>query len=190
MSAGGSGDAGGSYKIYSSRSRRGALLSLGALLVLVLAFGDAFVKVLDHPHPVIVIAYALVTMIAIIGCAGYIIPTWPVLRRTPLLSLDDNGVRLHSWGLAIPWSNVSAVRISMVSLSDDRKSATSATLLFIAVSDERVLKEARGIARYFARTGIDRLGAPLWVSLSALAISVDDLCNAIERIGSTSVERP
>jgi hypothetical protein len=186
MSSGWPGDPGETYKIYSSQTRRGALLSLVALAVIVVAFGVAFVGVLNHPHPVIVITYTAVTIVAIIGCAGFMIPTWPRLRGKPLLSLDRNGVRLYSWRLVMPWSNVSSVRISMVTLPDNRKSPK---LLFIAVSDQRVLDETHGIARYFARTGIDRLGAPLWVSLSSLAISIDDLCDAIERIGSISVER-
>ncbi|GAA4623009.1 hypothetical protein GCM10023196_017480 [Actinoallomurus vinaceus] len=96
---------------------------------------------------------------------------WRAARRLPFLTLDSDGVMLHSARVALPWSNVAEVRI--VSRSPDGR--TAKLIVFVPVDTDRAVAGLRGMPRRFARSGIKRVGGPIFVRPYALAMPFEEV---------------
>ncbi|MEV0407190.1 hypothetical protein [Actinoallomurus sp. NPDC050550] len=108
---------------------------------------------------------------------------WRAARRRPLLTLDSERVVLHSARVALPWSNVAEVRI--VNRAPDRR--TAKLIVFVPVDADRVVAGLRGMPRQFARSGIKRLGGPIFVRPEDMAMPFDEVLAAVRRLTAVPI---
>lgn len=94
------------------------------------------------------------------------------LRGAPLLTLDAEGVTLHSARVTLPWSNVAEARI-------EHRPGRPALLVFVAADERRAVAALRGLPRRFASSGIRRVGGPVFVRADQLARPVEDVLAAV-----------
>ena len=123
--------------------------------------------------------------VGFVGCAAatlLIIPPYlravvRTLRGAPLLTLDRDGVTLHSARIRLPWSNVAEIRIGHTA----GRGPAGDTLVFVPVDESRVLAELHGMRRRFARDGMRRLGGPIFVRVVQLASPIEEVLAAARR---------
>ncbi|MCO6003805.1 hypothetical protein NE236_02325 [Actinoallomurus purpureus] len=108
---------------------------------------------------------------------------WRTVRRLPLLTLGSERVVLHSARVALPWSDIAEVRI--VSRSPDDR--TAKIIVFVPVDADRVLAGLRGMPRRFARSGIKRVGGPIFVRPHDLAMPFAEVLAAVRRVTAVPV---
>jgi hypothetical protein len=108
---------------------------------------------------------------------------WRAARRRPLLTLDSERVVLHSARVALPWSDVAELRI--VNRSPDGR--TAKLIVFVPVDADRVIAGLRGMPRRFARSGIRRLGGPIFVRPEDLAMPFDEVLAAVRRLAAVPI---
>jgi hypothetical protein len=102
------------------------------------------------------------------------------LGGAPLLTVDGGGVTLHSARVRLPWSNVAEVRIR-------HRPGQAGVLVFVPADAARATGGLRGPARWFARSGIDRLGGPVFLRTDQLTCPVDDLLAAVRAVAAVPV---
>ena len=133
--------------------------------------------------------YAVVGFVACAAATLLIVPLYlravvRALRGAPLLTLDRDGVTLHSARIRLPWTNVAQIRIRHTA----GRSPAGDTLVFVPVDENRVLTELHGLRRWFARDGIRRLGGPIFVRVDQLASPIEEVL-AAARCWSTAPVR-
>lgn len=126
------------------------------------------------------IAFGLVTLLIV---PRYLRAAGRALRGAPLLSLDRDGVVLHSARIVLPWSNVEEIRIDHTA----GRGARSDTLVFVPVDERAAVQALRGLPRWFARDGIKRLGGPIFVRAGHLAKPIEEILSAARRSTSAPV---
>lgn len=102
----------------------------------------------------------------------------------PLLTLDADGVELHSVRLRLPWSNVDKIR-----LMSSSPRGTNMVLVFVP-RDLRPVTRGRGPwMRWTARDYTRRYGSPLMITVNALAVDVDEVLRVASRYTDAPVSR-
>lgn len=104
------------------------------------------------------------------------------LRGAPMLTLDREGVTLHSARVTLPWANVAEVRIDRMT----GRGPGADTIVFVPVDENAAVAALRGLPRRFARDGIRRLGGPIALRAAQLTCPVDDFV-AVLRSASVPV---
>lgn len=105
------------------------------------------------------------------------------LTGAPLLSLDREGVTLHSARVSLPWSNLKEIRIGHPA---DR-GPNFDTLVFVPADESAAIETLRGLPRWFARDGIKRVGGPIFVRAGHLALPIEDIVHAARQWTSAPV---
>jgi hypothetical protein len=126
------------------------------------------------------IAFGLVTLLIV---PRYLRAAARAFRGAPFLTLDREGVTLHSARIALPWSNVAEIRIDHTAGRGSR----SDTLVFVPVDERAAVAALRGLPRWFARDGIKRFGGPIFVRAGHLASPVEEILSAARRSTSAPV---
>jgi hypothetical protein len=135
-------------------------------------------------------AGSVYAVVGLVGCAAatlLIVPLYlravvRALRGAPLLTLDRDGVTLHSARIRLPWSNVAQIRIGHIG-----HGPAGDTLVFVPADESRVIAELRGLRRRFARDGIRRLGGPIFVRVDQLESPLDEVLAAARRWSAAPV---
>lgn len=102
------------------------------------------------------------------------------LRGDPLLSLDGDGVTLHSARVTLPWSNVAEVRI-------EHRPRRGDLLVFVPADERLAVEGLRGVPGKFARDGIQRVGGPIFVRTPQLAAPIEEVLSAVRRLSDAPV---
>ena len=154
-------------------------LFLSCLPVLVLLFGTIYTGFLMFGLKSVFLAllfvvFALVTLLFV---PLYLRAVVRVLIGRPLLTLDGDGVAMHSARIRLPWSNVAEIRIDHT-----RSGRPAADMIVFVPRDEReVLATHRRWSRRFARDGIRRHGGPIFLRASVLACPIEKILAAAGR---------
>jgi hypothetical protein len=143
----------------------------------VLLAGTAYTGSLARNQLVAVVPFVVLAVISLLAVFFYLRAFVRALRRSPLLSLDGEGVTLHSARVRLPWSNVAEVRIDHAA----GRRRSSETIVFVPVDAVRAVEELRGMARRFARDGIQRHGGPIFVRVAFLARPLEEILAAVQR---------
>lgn len=101
-------------------------------------------------------------------------------RGAPLLTINEDGVTLHSARVGLPWSNVAEVRV-------ERRPGRAELLVFVPVDAGQVETAHRGTPRWFARSGSSRVGGPIFVRADQLALPLEEVLAAVRRSTSAPV---
>lgn len=167
--------------VIAVRYRRSALGPPGALsLILVLATactGHLALGSGSGPATAAVTVSALLTLVFVPLYLRAVVRT---LRGAPLLSLDRDGVTLHSARVTLPWSNVAEIRIV-------HKPGHADLLVFVPVDGRQAVESLHGLPRRFASDGIRRVGGPIFLRVPQLADPVEDLLSAARRLTTAPV---
>ena len=116
--------------------------------------------------------------------AGYVArAVWRAKRRRPLLTLDSEGVVLHSARVSLPWSNIAEVRI----LNRSPDGRTAKLIVFAPVDAGRAVAGLRGMPRRFARDGIERVGGPIFARPHDMAMPLDQVLAAVRRLTTVPI---
>jgi hypothetical protein len=99
---------------------------------------------------------------------------WRAFRGLPLLTLDDEGVTLHSARTHLDWANVAEIRIVPTA-----KQGRNKVIVFVPVDAQRSMDGLSWYGRWFARDGIRRLGSPVFAPVEGLPI--DEVVAAARR---------
>lgn len=156
------------------------LLTIGLPLCAVLLALTAYTGFLAWALPMMVLgpmAFAIFALMSLVVVPAYLRAVVRALRGVPLLTLDGEGVTLHSARVRLPWSNVAEIRIDRTA----RRPRSSDTIVFVPVDEIRAVEELRGRPRRFARDGIRRLGGPIFVRIGFLACPLDEILAAVRR---------
>ena len=159
--------------------RRSSVLGLGVPLCVVLLAGTVYTGFLARGLSMLpaVVAFAGCVLASLVLVPLYLRAVVRALSGAPLLTLDGEGVTLHSARVRLPWSNVAAIRIDH---SSGRR-RSSDTIVFVPVDEVRAVEELRGLPRRFARDGIQRLGGPIFVRVTHLGRPLDEILAAVRR---------
>lgn len=177
------------YKIYDSYTRLRIVLSISACLAVMGGLAYAAV-VLSRGHrsagqtAVAAALYLVVPATALVVGGVLMLPTLRVVFRIPLLSLDSDGVVLHSVRLKVRWSDIDEIVKTRLPGVDNK---ARCALLFSVVDDQAVLRDVGRLAGKVAAAGMSRYDAPMWVYCDDFSIPIDDVIAAIERISSIQV---
>jgi hypothetical protein len=183
-----SGDA---LKVYD----REALPIAGATLVMCLFAVASTVTpllVLASGKTLGAVVFALIAWASVVASAGFLVllmvlPTWRRFRRIPLLVVGADGITHAAYHLHLPWSNVAEVQLAPMR---HPKGEPVPVLMFVAVDNERVFREAGWWGRVAARSNVRRFAGPLWISCAALdSLPLDQVLSAIEQHTGTPVRR-
>jgi hypothetical protein len=132
-----------------------------------------------------------VTAVPVVACLVFAVVVFvPLFVRAvvrallgaPLLTIDDDGVTLHSARVVLPWSNVAEVRV-------EQRPGGAPRLVFVPADPQRVVSAHRGLARTFARSGTARVGGPVFVRADQLALPLEDVLAAVRRSAPVPVRR-
>lgn len=107
---------------------------------------------------------------------------WRMVRNRPLLTLDAGGVTLHSARVSLRWLDVAEVRV--VTRPDGVR-----TVVFVAEDPDLALGRLQGLAFWFAKDGIERVGGPVFVRARDLAIDLEELLTAIHRFTAAPIKQ-
>lgn len=183
-----SGDA---LKVYDRR----ALPIAGAVLIMclfIVASTVALLLVLGSDKTVGAVVFALIAWAVVVASAGFLVllmvlPTWRRSRRIPLLVVGADGITHTAYRLHMAWSNVAEVQLAPMR---HPKGEPVPVLMFVAVDNERVFREAGWWGRAVARSNVRRFAGPLWISCAALdSLPLDQVLSAIEQHTGTPVRR-
>jgi hypothetical protein len=162
--------------------RRGAA-SLRQFALVCLLFAAATALIVDDGRDdgmayVAVVPAAVFVYFTAMAVRAY----WRSARGRPLLTLDDDGVTLHSARVTLPWANVAEVKIVTAP-------AGVRTVIFVARDDDAVLDALRGPARQFAKDGIARVGGPVFARAHDLAMPLEELLSAVHRFTGVPINQ-
>lgn len=129
------------------------------------------------PYGAAVCGLIFVFLAAMTGRAG-----WRAVRNRPLLTLDAGGVILHSARVTLRWLDVAEIRV--VTRPDGVR-----TVVFVAEDPDLALGRLQGLAFWFAKDGIDRLGGPIFVRAHDLAIELEQLLTEIHRFTAVPIKQ-
>lgn len=102
----------------------------------------------------------------------------------PLLSLDADGVLLHSVRLRVAWSDVAQIR-----LVQTRPGSRTMMLVFVPHDPGRVAAGRGPWARLFARDYTRRLGSPIVAPVDDVAAEVDEMLRVARHYTDAPVRR-
>jgi hypothetical protein len=99
------------------------------------------------------------------------------LRGAPLLTLDREGVTLHSARIHLPWSNIKEIRIDHTA----GHGPAHDMIVFVPADEHAAVTPLRGLRRRFARDGIERLGGPIFVRAGHLSTPLEEILTAARK---------
>jgi hypothetical protein len=161
--------------------RRSALVPLGVLAA-VLALATAYTGFLALGGGVGLPAASFIVcaLLTLFFVPLFLRAVVRALRGAPLLTLDGDGVTLHSARVTLPWPNVAEIRI-------DHKPAHADLLVFVPVDEDRAVEALRGLPRRFAADGVRRVGGPIFIRVPQLAVPIEDVLAAAHRLSTAPV---
>lgn len=108
-------------------------------------------------------------------------------RASRGLTLDAEGVTLHTVPIHLPWSNVSGARVL---IADDGRSKRG--VLFTATDPQRAIDGSSGLARRTMRRNLKRSGGPLVLAGPRLNVPAEDIVAVAEQFMAAPAvpERP
>lgn len=161
--------------------RRSALAPLGVLTaILALATTYTGFLALGGGAGLATAAFTVCALLTLVFVPLFLRAVVRALRGAPLLTLDGDGVTLHSARVTLPWSNVAELRI-------DHKPDHADLLVFVPVDEDRAVEALHGLPRRFAADGIGRVGGPIFVRVPQLAAPIEDVLAAAHRLSTASV---
>ena len=169
------------YKRGSTSVRQSVLLCLLALAAAAFAGSQALRNGLGNPLWAVGFLTSGVLTVLIVPLTVRAI--WRMARGRPLLTLDGDGVTLHSARVTLPWSNISEIRITHTA----QKGQTISTIVFVPVDAERATAGLHGLRRRFAADGIRRVGGPIFARVHDLALPLDDIIAGTRRLTAAPV---
>ena len=168
---------------YTARALVHALMM--AVLMPVAVAQDAFLAFGDIDGDGVAIIPALLLLIlvplAAVSVPMYARAVWRGLLRRPLLTLDDDGVTLHSAWVSLPWPYVAEIWIARMI----RRGRQDDLLVFVAAEPPK----ARGLPGWFARDATRRFGGPVYLRVKDLTRPLDDVLAEARRRTTAPVTR-
>lgn len=125
-------------------------------------------------------AFAVCALVTLFFAAFVLRALVRALRGAPLLTLDAEGVTLHSARVTLPWPNVAEIRI-------DHTPKNADLLVFVPVDGDRAVEALHGMARRFAADGVRRVGGPIFVRVPQLDAPIEDVLAAARRLNAVPV---
>jgi hypothetical protein len=125
-------------------------------------------------------AFTVCALLTVVFAMLFLRAVVRALRGAPLLTLDRDGVTLHSARVTLPWPNVAEIQI-------DHKPGHADLLVFVPVDEDRAVEALQGLARRFARDGVRRVGGPIFVRVPQLARPIEDVLSAAHRLSAAPV---
>jgi hypothetical protein len=161
--------------------RRSALAPLGVLAA-ILALGTAYTGflALGTGFGLATAAFTVLALLTLVFVPLFLRAVVRALRGAPLLTLDGDGVTLHSARVTLPWSNVAEIRIV-------HKPGHADLLVFVPADENRAVEALSGLPRRFAADGIRRVGGPIFVRVPQLAAPIEDVLSAAHRLTTAPV---
>jgi hypothetical protein len=123
------------------------------------------------------VAFAALGLVVVLIVPLYLRAVVRALRGAPLLTLDRDGVTLHSARVRLPWSNLAEIRIDHMA----GRGPGFDMIVFVPVDEHAALASLRGLPRRFARDGIKRFGGPIFVRAGHLASPVEEILATARR---------
>lgn len=149
-------------------------------LLLPLAVGYAAYTVRGDGRPVFTFVFFCFLFVGYVFLPRFLRTVLRALSGAPLLTINEDGVTLHSARVGLPWSNVAEVRV-------ERRPGRAELLVFVPVDARQVETAHRGTPRWFARSGSSRVGGPIFVRADQLALPLEEVLAAVRRSTSAPV---
>ena len=161
---------------------RGAAVARAGIpsLLLPLAAGYAAYLTLGAGPVLAVPVFAVFAFVVVVFVPLFVRAVVRALAGAPLLTIDEDGVTLHSARVRLPWSNVAEVRV-------EHRPGRAELLVFVPVDARKVVRAHRGVARSFARGGTPRVGGPVFVRADQLALPIEEVLAAVRRSAAVPV---
>ncbi|WP_329257661.1 hypothetical protein OG417_19225 [Actinoallomurus sp. NBC_01490] len=150
------------------------------MLLLPVAVGYAAYTVRGDGRPVFTFVFFCFLFVAFVFVPRFLRTVVRALSGAPLLTINEDGVTLHSARVGLPWSNVAEVRV-------ERRPGRAELLVFVPVDAQRVAAAHRGTSRRFVRSGIPRVGGPIFVRADQLTLPLEEVLAAVRRSTSAPV---